>query len=78
MQKDDTHTTYGYAWMLHAVQEQTAADCSKAGTHDELETYLEANLEKIGDVVGWWGVRIPPFLPWNMGLIWHRFTQHST
>jgi hypothetical protein len=55
--------------MLSAIEDRTAADCSKAGMRDELESYLEARLEKTGDVVGWWGVRIPPFLPWNMMLI---------
>jgi hypothetical protein len=78
MQNDGTHATYGYTWMLHTVQEWTAADWSKAGMHDELESYLKANLEHTVDVVGWWGVRIPPSLPWNMVLIWHRFTRYST
>jgi hypothetical protein len=73
----DTHVTYGYSWMLRAVQERTAADFSKAGTHNKLELYLNADLEKTGDVIAWWGVSIP-FLGWNVVLIQHRITQHST
>jgi hypothetical protein len=73
----DTHVTYGYSWKLRAIQEQMAANFSKAGTHNKLELYLNADLEKTGDVVAWWGVSIP-FLAWNVVLIWHRITQHST
>ncbi len=68
MQNDDTHATYGYSWMCHAVEEQAVADCSKIGTRDKLNTYLRAKLEETVDVVGWWGVSIP-FLSWNLMLI---------
>jgi hypothetical protein len=39
--------------MCHTVEEQTVADCSKAGMHNELKSYLDANLEETEDVVGW-------------------------
>jgi hypothetical protein len=55
---DNTHATYGYSWMLRAVKESSAADCSKAGARDELETYL-VKLENAVDIVGWWGVSVP-------------------
>jgi len=45
--------------MLHAVEEQTAADYAKVGTRDELKLYLDVKLEKTNDVIGWWGVSIP-------------------
>jgi hypothetical protein len=44
--------------MLRAVKESSAADCSKAGARDELETYL-VKLENAVDIVGWWGVSVP-------------------
>lgn len=53
--------------MLRAVEEWTA-DCPKAGMCDELESYLDANLEATTDVVGWWGVSTP-FLSWIVVLI---------
>ena len=59
MYNENTHTTYGYSWMLHAVEEQTAADYAKVGTRDELKLYLDVKLEKTNDVIGWWGVSIP-------------------
>ncbi len=54
--------------MHRTIEEQAVADCSKIGTHDELDTYLCAKLEETVDVVGWWGVSIP-FLSWNLMLI---------
>ena len=59
MQNDSTHATYGYSWMLHVVEEHSAADSSKAGMCDELDTYLGIGLERTGDIVGWWGVSNP-------------------
>jgi len=59
VQNDSTHATYGYSWMLRAVEEHSAADSSKAGTRDELDTYLGIGLERTGDIVGWWGVSNP-------------------
>jgi hypothetical protein len=55
---DNTHATYGYSWMLCAIKESSAANCSKAGAHDELETYLD-KLENVVDIIGWWGVSVP-------------------
>ena len=52
MQNDNTHTIYGYSWMLHVVEKHSAADSSKAGTCDELDSYLGVGLEKTGDIVG--------------------------
>jgi hypothetical protein len=74
---NNTHATYGYSWMLSSVEGRTVADCSKAGTRDELESYLEARLEETEDIVSWWGVSIP-FLLFNVVLIQCRTTQHST
>ena len=45
--------------MLRAVEEHSAADSSKAGMRDELDTYLGIGLERTGDIVGWWGVSNP-------------------
>jgi hypothetical protein len=55
--------------MLRAVEEWSAADCSKGGARDELETYLD-KLEKMEDIVGWWGVSVPSLL-WYVVLMWH-------
>jgi hypothetical protein len=55
----NAHATYGYTWMLRTVEEWSAANCLKAGTCDELESYLDADLEATSDVVGWWGVSTP-------------------
>jgi hypothetical protein len=63
--------------MCCAIKEWTGADCLKAGMHNELKSYLDANLEETEDVVGWWGVSFP-FLLWNVVLIWCRITWHST
>jgi len=41
------------------VEEHSAADSSKAGMCDELDTYLGIGLERTGDIVGWWGVSNP-------------------
>ena len=62
--------------MLHAVEEQMAANYAKAGTCDKLKLYLDVKLEKTDDVIGWWGVSIP-VLPWNVVLIQRRITQNS-
>jgi len=52
VQNDNTHATYGYSWMLHTVEEHSAANSLKVGTHDELDSYLGVGLEKTGDIVG--------------------------
>ena len=62
--------------MLHAVEEQTAADYAKAGMRDKLKLYLDVKLEKTDNVIGWWGVSIP-VLPWNVVLIQRRITRNS-
>ena len=62
--------------MLHAIEEQIAADYSKAGMRDELKLYLDLKLEKTKDIIGWWSVSIP-CLPWNVVLIQCRITQNS-
>ena len=50
---------YGYSFMLHTIEEQRAANCSKAEAHDELITYLDTPMfEVITDIVGWWGVSL--------------------
>ena len=51
--------------MMRAVGERKAADRSKAGARDELDTYLKAPLEDTRDVVAWWGVSVL-FLPWDV------------
>ena len=63
--------------MRSTVEERVAADSSKAGTHDELKSYLEASLEETENVVDWWGVSTL-FLPFNVVLIQCRNMQHST
>ena len=62
--------------MRSAVEGRAAADCSKAGTRDELESYL-ARLEETDNIVSWWGVSIL-FLLFNVVLIQCRITKHST
>jgi len=52
VQNNNTHATYGYSWMLHTVEEHSAANSLKVGTHDELDSYLGVGLEKTGDIVG--------------------------
>ena len=74
---NDAHVTYGYSWMLSAVEGRAAADCSKAGTCDKLKSYLEARLEETENIISWWGVSIL-LLPFNVVLIQCRITQHST
>jgi hypothetical protein len=59
--------------MLRTVKEHSAANISNTGSRKELNSYLDARLEKTGDIVGWWGVSIP-ILPWNVVLMWHRIT----
>ena len=62
--------------MLSAVEGRAVADCSKAGMHDKLESYL-VRLEETENIVSWWGVSIL-FLLFNVVLIQCRITQHST
>lgn len=52
---------YGFSWMACAVEEWKAADCLKTGPRDELDAYLDSQLEKLGDdvnVITWWGVSL--------------------
>jgi len=45
--------------MARAVGEWKAADRSKAGPHDELDVYVDSQIEELGDdvnVIAWWGV----------------------
>ena len=74
---DKPVATYGYLWMLSAIGERKATDCSKVSARNELKSYLEAPLDSTSDVVAWWGVSTS-FLPWNMLLMCYRNTQHST
>lgn len=72
--------SYGYSFMLRAVEKRKAHDRSKAGARDELDSYLKAPLEATkGEVVAWWGVSIL-FLLWIVVLTQtrNRNTQHNT
>ena len=74
------YAIYGYSFMLHAVEEQMAADHSKAEACDELKAYLDAPTFKvITDIVGWWGVSLTS-LPLDdaKSLIYHRDIPHNT
>ena len=55
--------------MLRAIEEWSAANCSKEGACNELETYLD-KLEKMEDIIGWWGVSVPSLL-WYVVLMQH-------
>jgi len=74
---DEPMATYGYSFMLRAVEKWKAHDCSRAGARDELDSYLKAPLEATRDVIGWWGVSIL-FLLWIVVLTHHRNIWHST
>lgn len=74
---NNTPAKYGHSWMLRAVEARAAADRLKAGTRNELDMYLEAELQETEDIVGWWGVSIL-FILSNVVLIQCRITQHST
>jgi hypothetical protein len=39
--------------MLYMVEEHSAANSLKVGTHNKLDTYLGVGLKKIEDIVGW-------------------------
>jgi len=45
--------------MACTVGEQKAADRSKAGPRNELDAYVDSQIEELGDnvnVIAWWGV----------------------
>jgi hypothetical protein len=44
--------------MLCTIEEQRAANHSKAEAYDELKSYLDTPMfEVITDIVGWWGCK---------------------
>jgi len=77
MRNDEPMATYGYSWMMRAVGERKAADRSRAGARDELDTYLKAPIEETRDVVAWWGVSVL-FLSCDVVLTYHRNTRCNT
>ena len=48
--------------MLHSIEEWSTADCLKVEAHNKLKSYLDAKLEKTGDIISWWGVSVPSLL----------------
>ena len=53
---------YGGSYLLEAVQSFQQAEMATANPCDELDQYLKSGVEKTGDVIKWWGVRITFFL----------------
>lgn len=53
-----SNVQYGYTWMLNAVQSRQDAERAKSNPRDELKAYLDSPLERVDDVVCWWGVRV--------------------
>ena len=50
-------TQYGFSFMHAAVMAHQAEDHANTSPREELRSYLAAPLERVDDIVGWWGVR---------------------
>ncbi|KAF5380029.1 hypothetical protein D9615_006171 [Tricholomella constricta] len=46
---------YGYSWMQNAVRARVQAERVMSSPRDELKHYLESPLEKVDDVIQYWG-----------------------
>jgi hypothetical protein len=47
---------YGFSFMQAAVMARQEAERAARGPRQELNTYLEAPLQNVEDVLHWWGV----------------------
>lgn len=47
---------YGNSWMQKTLQTRQARDNSTVNPRKELRMYLESPLERVDNVVAWWGV----------------------
>lgn len=50
---------YGFSFMHAAVMARQAEDRANTSPREELRSYLAAQLKRVDNVVGWWGVRDP-------------------
>ncbi|KAF5370432.1 hypothetical protein D9615_009740 [Tricholomella constricta] len=57
---DKSNGQYGYSWIRNAVRARVDAEHTQASPRDELKRYLESPLEKVEDVIGYWGKHSGP------------------